>query len=835
MKSKGSLNTLNDLPLVTIVIVNLDGREYLGECLGSLEKLTYPRDKTQVILVDNGSSDGSCEWVRKNYSWVEVMQNGQNLGFTRAINQGAKKSKGEYLAFLNNDTRVDPNWLQELVEPARTNPEVVCVGSKILNWDGKTIDFVQAALSFYGHGFKIDAGSADIKKKGRVAPILFASGGAMLVDKKIYLESGGFDEDYFAFFEDVDFGWRLWVLGHKVVLAPNSLVYHRHHGTARKYGYEKERLLLERNALYTIIKNYAQESLDRILPAALLLTAKRGMVEADIDRETYSYNSESKNDNEVVSKLAMSHFLALEDFTREIPALLKKRAAIQNNRKRSDAAIFALFKEPFRSNVFHPSYVEAQEQLTDSFKVKEVMGRKNRVLIISNDTVAKKMAGPGIRCFEFANALSQKHDVILATPNTTDLEVDGFEIKTYNARILKTLSRWSDVIICQGFVLHHFPFLKRVHKPLVVDVYDPFTLELLELFKFRDYKDRIKIHQDNLRVLNDQLLAGDFFICASEKQRDFWIGMLSSLNRINPCTYDRDKTLRNLIDVVPFGVPALAPDHSKQSLKGRFKTISENDKVILWGGGIYNWFDPITLIKAMKKVTAQRDDVKLFFMGLDHPNPDVPEMKMSVDAVNLSKNLDLYDKHIFFNYGWVSYEERQNYLLEADIGISTHLEHIETDFSFRTRLLDYIWAGLPIVTTQGDSMSELVEQNILGKTVPPEDVERLSTALMELIEDPKLLSKMSENLRQIASRFSWDKVTEPLDRFCDDPKIAPDKEESVSLVLVDQEKEKKYLADLPSRSSFYYIKRFVFHFRNGGLKGVIFHGRDLLRRLRASN
>ncbi|HEY4686892.1 MAG TPA: glycosyltransferase family 2 protein, partial [Candidatus Subteraquimicrobiales bacterium] len=297
MKSKGSLNTLNDLPLVTIVIVNLDGREYLGECLGSLEKLTYPRDKTQVILVDNGSSDGSCEWVRKNYSWVEVMQNGQNLGFTRAINQGAKKSKGEYLAFLNNDTRVDPNWLQELVEPARTNPEVVCVGSKILNWDGKTIDFVQAALSFYGHGFKIDAGSADIKKKGRVAPILFASGGAMLVDKKIYLESGGFDEDYFAFFEDVDFGWRLWVLGHKVVLAPNSLVYHRHHGTARKYGYEKERLLLERNALYTIIKNYAQESLDRILPAALLLTAKRGMVEADIDRETYSYNSESKNDN----------------------------------------------------------------------------------------------------------------------------------------------------------------------------------------------------------------------------------------------------------------------------------------------------------------------------------------------------------------------------------------------------------------------------------------------------------------------------------------------------------------------------------------------------------
>ncbi|MDI6821554.1 MAG: glycosyltransferase [Actinomycetota bacterium] len=827
-------------PQVSVIVVNLNGKEHLGECFASLHELNYPKDKLDVILVDNASTDGSADYVKENFPWVKIIQNKENVGFAAAINIGARKARGDYLAFLNNDTRVDPDWLVELLIPVLNNPDVACAGSKILTWDGKAIDFAESALSFYGHGFKLDTGSTDIEAYDEEKPILFACGGAMLVDKQVYFDTGGFDDDYFAFFEDVDFGWRLWALGYRVVLAPKSIVYHRFHGTTHRFGYEKERMLLERNAIYTIFKNYGDENLQCILPPAILLSLKRGLVEANLDKDSYRFGREERGGGEqTISRIALSHFLALDDVIEDMPKLIKKRSFVQTRRRRRDVAIFSLFKEPFRPNIFQPQYVEAQRKLSNAFEVERLFERKTRVLIISNDTVARRMAGPAIRCWEFAKALSREHEVILAIPNETDLKPDGFKIETYEKtkkRKLEKLAKWCDLFICQGFILHHFPFLKKARKPIVVDVYDPFTLEMLELFKYKSFKERLNIHEANLTVLNDQLLVGDFFICASEKQRDFWIGMLSSLNRINPSTYDSDKTLRSFIDVVPFGLPSLAPRHTRQVLKGAYRGLDENDKVILWGGGIYNWFDPITLIKAMYNIAQKRGDVKLFFMGLEHPNPDVPEMKMCVDAIRLSKELDLYDEYVFFNFGWIPYDERQNYLLEADIGISIHLQHVETEFSYRTRLLDYIWAGLPIVATKGDSMSELVERHNLGRTVEPENVENLTEVLLELLENPELCETFRENLRKIAPQFTWEKVTEPLNRFCYDPKFAPDKilewEEEKSRVVV----KPRSVTTKPKirKSPLYYLGRVVYYYRRGGFQGVIFHGKDFLRRLKES-
>jgi len=286
--------------------------------------------------------------------------------------------------------------------------------------------------------------------------------------------------------------------------------------------------------------------------------------------------------------------------------------------------------------------------------------------------------------------------------------------------------------------------------------------------------ERLMLHGRHLDVLNDQLKAGDFFICASERQRDFWIGMLLALGRVNPHTYDDDETLHKLIAVVPFGIPSEPPEHTKWVVKGVYKTIREEDKVILWGGGIWDWFDPCTLIRATARIVEQRGDVKLFFMGVKHPNPLIPEMKSTTEAIQLSKELELYDKFIFFN-DWVPYEERQNYLLEADVGASLHLDHIETRFSFRTRLLDYIWAGLPIVTTRGDSMSELVEQYDLGKVVDYKDLEQVTEALLELLDTPALRGTYEPNFEKVRDQFTWERVVEPLIDFCADPHFAPDR------------------------------------------------------------
>jgi hypothetical protein len=106
--------------------------------------------------------------------------------------------------------------------------------------------------------------------------------------------------------------------------------------------------------------------------------------------------------------------------------------------------------------------------------------------------------------------------------------------------------------------------------------------------------------------------------------------------------------------------------------------------------GDFNWFDPLTLLRAVDKLRRRLPRVRLYFLGLTHPISQVGDMKMAADSVALAHELGLVGTHVFFNEDWVEYDDRQNYLLESDIGVSTHLDHVETEFSFRTRLLDYL-------------------------------------------------------------------------------------------------------------------------------------------------
>jgi hypothetical protein len=263
-------------------------------------------------------------------------------------------------------------------------------------------------------------------------------------------------------------------------------------------------------------------------------------------------------------------------------------------------------------------------------------------------------------------------------------------------------------------------------------------------------------------------------MCASTKQRDFWLGQLSGLGRLNPQTYDEDETLESLITVVPFGLADATPVHSKPAIKGVVPGIGPDDKVILWGGGVYNWFDPLTLLRAIDRLRHRRPDVRLFFLGLRHPNPDVPEMRMAVAMRELSDELGLTGKHVFFNEGWVPYDERQNYLLEADVAVSTHLDHVETAFSFRTRILDYLWAGVPIVATAGDALADVIESKSLGVTVPPGDVAALEDALFRVIDDEEFATLCRKNIATVAPQFRWSEVLTPLLEFCRNPRRAPD-------------------------------------------------------------
>jgi len=783
-----------EFPLISITIVNLNGKDYLENCLQSISGLDYPDDKIEVVIVDNGSSDSSISFLESAHKQVRLIKNNKNMGFAYANNQAAKAAKGEYIAFLNNDTKVDSKWLIELLRPVYGDKETVASGSKVLSMDGKNLDFVGGMINFEGKGFQIDFGlpiEKDLHKQYKYLP--FANGGAMLIRRDTFLDVGGFDEDFFAYYEDVDLGWRLWVLGYKVIFAPDSIVYHHHHGTSRIFSEDKLRFLKERNSLYSVFKNYDDSNLARAFSGTLANIFNRVFVDLDFDYRKYYDLSEVKtaagpgkdrdkkevSDGDIagdekvcIEKEPLSSLAAAKSFFDNLPGLKEKRKKIQDGRKRDDKAVFAYFKAQFMPVSSDPVYQRNHIDILESLGMHKVFEKeiKRTLAIITSEVVASEMAGPAIRVWNFAKELSEHMNVILAVPNKPDLGQQDFNMVQYKDEgSLREIIKDADILLCNGMTLSKFRSLKNMGKYLIIDIYDPYNLATLAEYSNENMKERLEIHKSIQKYFNEQFYYGDFFICASDRQRDFWLGMLAALNRVNPFAYNIDPTMKRMISVVPFGLPSNKPIHTEEVLKGKVKGIKRDDFVIIWGGGIYNWFDPLTLVKAMAAVKEKRSDIKLFFMGVKHPNPEVRALQMVNETVELAKRLGLYDENIFFNFGWVDYGERQNYFLESDAGIITHPEHIETRFSFRTRILDYLWAGLPIISTEGDHLSDLVKIKRLGLVTKEGAAEELAEAILKLAGDSKFHRECVENTRSAAGDFTWDKVCRPIIDFCRDP------------------------------------------------------------------
>lgn len=384
-----------------------------------------------------------------------------------------------------------------------------------------------------------------------------------------------------------------------------------------------------------------------------------------------------------------------------------------------------------------------------------------KVLIHSPGYIGESMAGPVIRALEFAKALASYHEVILLAPGDAQCQTDGFKRLSLEDPNYPIQFRDADVLVTQRLSIPLAKLASHNGVKVIIDAYDPSPLELLEYYK-RDPKARRreKIAAETSTLAFNFKMA-DGILCASERQRDLWIGFLMALKLISPAVYDRDSSLRGFIDVVPFGLPSLSPKKNGMGLKQKLGLHPE-DKVLLWGGGIWNWFDPLSLIKAMKIISLTRADIKLVFMGVKPPAPAPPAMWMARDAMQLAQQLELLGRTVFFHQEWVPYDQRQNFLLDADVGVSTHFEHLETHFSFRTRILDYLWAQLPIIATKGDSFAELIDHERLGLLVPYQDEEALAESIIKLLDDQDQLLQIKQNISRVCEKFCWTSVISPL-------------------------------------------------------------------------
>lgn len=772
----------SNLPVVSVIVVNYRGTHDTITCLRALrEDLDYPADRLEVICVDNASGDGSAEQIRAAAPEVRLIESDTNLGFAGGCNLAARNATGQVLAFLNNDAKPDRDWVRAAVAVLRSEPTVGAVASKVLDWEGRHIDFVDGGLTWFGMGYKRHAGEVDDGSHDAARDVLFGTGSALFVRADLFAALDGFDERFFMFYEDVDLGWRLNLRGWRVRYEPSSLTLHRHHASMTEVSSAREHYLLERNALAALYKNVSDETLAKALPAAMALSVRRATARGEIDPTQLEITRRGDREDYSpvpIDRSALAGMLAIDQFVEMLPSLKQSREQEQQARVRTDADLVPLMRKAMEPAYPLPRYLAAHDALVEAFELDGVFGRPRKVVVITGDAVTERMAGPAIRAWHMADVLCAEHEVRLVSVNALVSPPESdFAVVAAKPRELGAHVDWADVVVLQGHVMEMVPALKHVGstKVVVCDVYDPMHLELLEQGRDTDDERRAKDLAGVTKVLNAQLLRGDFFLCASERQRHFWLGHLASLGRLTPGLYDNDPTVRSLLSVVPFGLPSVAPRRTGPAIKGNRSGIAAEDKVVLWAGGVYSWFDPLTLLHAVHRLSQQHDDVRLFFLGMKHPNPDVPEMGMAEQTRGLALRLGLTDKFVFFNETWVPYGERQNYLLDADCGVTTHFEHVETTFAFRTRVLDYLWSGLPVVTTDGDSFADLVREEGIGVVVPAGDPDALAAALEKVLYDEEFAAKCRRRIAPVRERFTWESVLAPLTEFCRDPRPAADR------------------------------------------------------------
>jgi GT2 family glycosyltransferase len=364
---------MRELPSVAIVIPNWNGALHLPDCLDAVAELQYPADRLEVIVVDNGSTDESRSIVEQRYPQMRLVKLSKNEGFAAACNAGAQKARSECIAFMNNDMRAERMWLRRLVDAHDPADGYVCVGGVILNWDGSRLDFVEGTVNFQGFAWQehfeqpLDEALIDDRRE-----LLFACGGSMLISRDVYLELGGFDPAYFAYYEDVDLGWRLWLAGYRVRLAGGARTFHRHHGSAGAMRTHVRSFLYERNALFTLLKNLSDENLPRVLAPALLLLIQKAVSISGSPHEGFALGARQLPEGSEVASAGLVPLHAAFDVLRGLPQLLERRREVQSHRRRPDEEIFRLFVRPFKPWTDDEPYLQASVLLRELFGLDEL-------------------------------------------------------------------------------------------------------------------------------------------------------------------------------------------------------------------------------------------------------------------------------------------------------------------------------------------------------------------------------------------------------------------------------------------------------------------------------
>jgi glycosyltransferase involved in cell wall biosynthesis len=386
-----------------------------------------------------------------------------------------------------------------------------------------------------------------------------------------------------------------------------------------------------------------------------------------------------------------------------------------------------------------------------------------RVALLSSEPVRPLMAGIGIRYLELARRLPAPGvEVVLVSPaapeETAGLSgLGGTDIRRFERGRLAAVLGDCDAAVAQGQLANDL-LLEMPGLPVAIDLYDPW---LIENFAYVPTLGLDPYRNDHATWAL-QMSRGDFFLCSSEEQRTFYLGFLAALGRVNPERIAGDPDLATLIAPVPFGVPEELPPH-RPVLPPR----AAGERRLLFGG-LYDWYDPATLLDAL----ALLDRPGWTLLLIRNPNPESTPQRLFAEVEARCRALGWWGSRVQV-HGWVPAERRYDLLRDVDLLVAPHRPSLETRLSLRTRFLDALAAGCPVVTSEGGAMSRLLAEHHAGWVAPPGDAPALARALSEALDDP---ASRKAGARELAAAFRWDRVLEPLVRFCREPWVDATKE-----------------------------------------------------------
>jgi GT2 family glycosyltransferase len=330
-------STITAPPFVSIILVNYNGKHFLRDCLNSLENQTYPRDRFEVLLIDNGSHDESIAFLHAHHPWVRVIDAKRNLGFASGNNLGFAHTESEFVALLNNDTVVEARWLEALVGVIRADERIGAATSKILFKDRPHV-INNAGLNLYQDGSGGDRGyqQTDEGQFDHEAEVFGACGASVLYRRAMLDEIGWLDDRFFMYYEDLDLAWRARLAGWRFVYTPASVVHHVHCGSSGEWS-PFFLFHVERNRVLANLKNApAHQTLKVLLGFAKNALRKQALVLLRRER------------SDLARGQALAYLKAAASLTWEVPGMLVKRHRIRRKRRVSDQAL-AQWIEPFPS------------------------------------------------------------------------------------------------------------------------------------------------------------------------------------------------------------------------------------------------------------------------------------------------------------------------------------------------------------------------------------------------------------------------------------------------------------------------------------------------------